>query len=275
MSNSNPPPDAHFSAITIAFSKEEEMKIPQNNKFRVKIEFELKHSYFQMLHSFVDRLPHKVMKKLFPTQDNIISHLQKDNLMSHKRPSSYQFLDLDKDQMRALNLILNHPPESTPLLINGPYGTGKTRLLVRAAHDLLKRHKNKVMICAHHQASIDIFAEYFARMKEIYDPLGVCIIPNSSGFKTRQHLGDERLVITTLSAVSSLSDEKRFTDILIDEGGQVREPEIIGPLCLADENTRIVIAGDHLQVDKFQIVLQLSMTFLHVNYMLILMLLCR
>jgi len=39
-----------------------------------------------------------------------------------------------------------------------------------------------------------------------------------------------------------------FTHILIDEGAQTREPEAVAPLGLADDNAKIVIAGDHLQV---------------------------
>ena len=39
-----------------------------------------------------------------------------------------------------------------------------------------------------------------------------------------------------------------YTDILIDEGAQTREPETVGPLSLAGRFTRIVIAGDHRQV---------------------------
>ena len=44
---------------------------------------------------------------------------------------------------------------------------------------------------------------------------------------------------------------KCFTHILIDEGAQTREPEAIAPLGLADDNTKIVIAGDHMQVCYF------------------------
>ena len=35
-----------------------------------------------------------------------------------------------------------------------------------------------------------------------------------------------------------------FTHILIDEGAQAQEPESIAPLCLANGQTKILIAGD-------------------------------
>ena len=66
-----------------------------------------------------------------------------------------------------------------------------------------------------------------------------------------KQLQNERLVITTLSTAPSLLHKTPvnfFTDILIDEGAQTREPETVGALCFAGEHTRIIIAGDHCQV---------------------------
>lgn len=39
-----------------------------------------------------------------------------------------------------------------------------------------------------------------------------------------------------------------FTHILLDEAAQAIECEAIMPLSLANERTRIVLAGDHMQV---------------------------
>lgn len=39
-----------------------------------------------------------------------------------------------------------------------------------------------------------------------------------------------------------------FTHILLDEAAQAIECEAIMPLALANEKTRIVLAGDHMQV---------------------------
>ena len=41
----------------------------------------------------------------------------------------------------------------------------------------------------------------------------------------------------------------RFTHILIDEAAQALEPECVTPLVMADKNTKIVLAGDHKQVN--------------------------
>lgn len=39
-----------------------------------------------------------------------------------------------------------------------------------------------------------------------------------------------------------------FTHILLDEAAQAMECEAIMPLALANDETRIVLAGDHMQV---------------------------
>lgn len=39
-----------------------------------------------------------------------------------------------------------------------------------------------------------------------------------------------------------------FTHILLDEAAQAMECETIMPLALANKSTRIVLAGDHMQV---------------------------
>jgi superfamily I DNA and/or RNA helicase len=45
-----------------------------------------------------------------------------------------------------------------------------------------------------------------------------------------------------------LSFAGHFTHILLDEAAQAMECEAIMPLAIADDRTRIVLAGDHMQV---------------------------
>ena len=49
-----------------------------------------------------------------------------------------------------------------------------------------------------------------------------------------------------------------FTHIFIDEAAQSLESETLIPLSVANEKTRIIFAGDHMQVPTFLIQ---SMTF--------------
>lgn len=57
------------------------------------------------------------------------------------------------------------------------------------------------------------------------------------------------LLILFLGYLYSLGvTPKHFTHILVDEAGEALEPETLIPIQLSNENTSIVLAGDHLQL---------------------------
>ena len=272
------PKNAHQSAITIGFSEKEYKKIEQfellqkklnDFHFTANIEFELKHFYFQQLHKAIDYLPKNVICKLTPSMEQLLGEDKKTSIKS-SRPKYDKLLYLDEMQLKALHVILNSTPK-LPILVAGPFGTGKTRMLARAAYDILKKRQTCVLICAHHQVSADTFVGYFGPMIEDKDNPWhidmVRIIPNKDNhhkykkfFETAnniswQQIRTKRIVITTLGTVLKLRDKiprdmwtNFFSDILIDEGAQTREPEMVSCLAFAGESTRIIIAGDHCQV---------------------------
>ena len=70
----------------------------------------------------------------------------------------------------------------------------------------------------------------------------------------------KRVVVTTFLTATNLKQKEiygqqlEFSHILIDEGGQAREPESIGALAVVKEETKIVIVGDHMQVSNSRII---------------------
>lgn len=276
--NGHVPFTANLNAINVGFRVEQLENLkksrhysPMACNFKSEVNFELKHSYFAGLHRALEYLPKHVIQKLIPTKEVLSSCGSKEyDYKVHQ--TSYESIKLDqKVQMRALYVILKSSP-ALPVLVAGPFGTGKTRLLVRAAYEILKKRRSRVLICAHHQASTDTFVEYFGELKtDENEPWDVNIlrVTTSDSYKsetrdkysglfksktnlTPNDLERNRLVITTLGTAPSLFHNLPnggfFTDILIDEGAQTREPETVGPLNLAGPDTRIVIAGDHCQV---------------------------
>ena len=270
---------ANFNAITIAFDAEQLKKLQHSKSYKqddfvftAEVKFELKHSYFQGLHNAVHLLPEYVILKLNPTVEQLSTPREERAYYYRSSEPPYERLKLDEMQMKSLHVILNSNPDF-PILVAGPFGTGKTQLLARATYDILRKKNSRVLICAHHQASVDTFVKYFGAMKE--DKVNpwpidmVRILPNGNYksetkdkyenyFMTisninRRVLDNSRLVITTLGTAVKLHKflgrrENFFSDILIDEGALTREPETVGPLSLAGKYTRIVIAGDHRQV---------------------------
>ena len=251
---------------------------------KVHVRFELKHSYFQNLHRALDSLSCDIIDKLVP------ECMDFDAEFHFKRipfPRKYDKLfSLDKEQFRALQSIA-FSKANAPILVAGPFGTGKTRLLATAAYYFLEECKQpvRVLVCAHHQASADAFVDcYFGLIKtDRRHPWKVKLTRITSSewyhhtnreythwFKSIAQFkrdlnkgyyrsdGDERLlIITTFLTALRLREDFHpgyFTHILLDEGAQTREPEAIAPLCLANKKTKIIIAGDHCQVGIHSII---------------------
>ena len=232
--------------------------------FCAKVNFILKYSYFDRLHKSIDRLPIEVLHKIMPeTENDYLTANSSVHCHTNVDPYAKQFVSLDgRGQMFALHTILQANRCKAPVLIVGSFGTGKTRLLARTAYQLHCNNKrHRILVCAHHQKSVDTFIEnYFG---EILDSDRVVrLVPNKEYkiinekfhkyYKTIEQLCNDNLpkiVVTTYSSSFQLLKYKGlFTHILLDEGAQTREPESIIPLCLAKRNTQIVITGDHKQV---------------------------
>ena len=259
------PKEANSNAIVFGLMKEEASKLVKWTSLaktrwsrNLQVQFELKHSYFQRLHIALEHISHESILKIMPVEENFVNE---DRREWNPGKPNIKALELDSYQQRALRTILNSSPRA-PVLVTGPFGTGKTRLLARAAYEILKSPKSTILICAHHQASVDTFVEILGEVLD--NDIMIRVIPNNSYHsKTRdtyKHVfvpryelprsleeSGIRLVVTTLGT-SNLRLRSKFSHILIDEGAQSREPEVIGPLRNAHRWTKIVIAGDHLQV---------------------------
>ena len=225
----------------------------------VRIVFELKHSYFYRQHNILDRISNRVIAKIMPQSDK---EFTPEMIFTEEYQPSGRFrnsADLDHFQLTILKSIMKFAPKA-PLLIVGSFGTGKTRLLARAAMQITQEDPHaRVLVCAHHQSSVDSFVvNYFSKervnMVRLMIP-GYSIPPGcEKWYKTARmiisYAREVQLIVTTLATSLHLNYLPRghFTHILMDEGAQAREPEAVAPLTFADTSTKIIIAGDHKQV---------------------------
>uniref|UniRef100_A0A9J8AM03 Probable helicase with zinc finger domain n=2 Tax=Cyprinus carpio TaxID=7962 RepID=A0A9J8AM03_CYPCA len=173
-------------------------------------------------------------------------------------------------------LSINLPP----VLIIGPYGTGKTFTLAQAVKHILKQPETRVLICTHSNSAADLYIKDYlhpyveagnphARPLRVYfrnrwvktvHPVvqQYCLISGAYftfQMPTRQDVERHRVVVVTLSTSQYLCqldlEPGIFTHILLDEAAQAMECETIMPLALATKSTRVVLAGDHMQLSPF------------------------
>ena len=242
----------------------------------VSIEFEVKHSFFNNLIKAVNEIQPRIIERLFPTLDNfqIIASYVEGYEKQFLPPRTLSNAKLDDKQFHGLFKILTSDTRSPPILINGAFGTGKTRLIAVAAYCLIKqgitqKKPARILVCAHHQGTADNLVEkYFGPMlnSSIFKLLRLTSrnyrinSEKFSGFykdsfyamqSYSKQIPPYIIVATTFLTAPSLKrifGNNFFSHILMDEGSQSREPEAIGPLSLASPDTKIVIAGDPQQV---------------------------
>ncbi|XP_072098762.1 probable helicase with zinc finger domain isoform X1 [Mobula birostris] len=167
-----------------------------------------------------------------------------------------------------------------PVLIIGPYGTGKTFTLAQAVKHILKQQDTRILICTHSNSAADLYIKDYlhpyveagnpqARPLRVYfrnrwvktvHPVvqQYCLISSThSTFQMpqKEDILRHRVVVVTLSTSQYLCqldlELGLFTHILLDEAAQAMECETIMPLALANRHTRIVLAGDHMQLSPF------------------------
>ena len=244
--------------------KKGELHIPLRYHQEVTVRFLLKTSYFHSLQKAITYLPDEVVLRIMPKiyhckcrhEDTIYDEVLKE------------FYDLDNEQYRTLSLILaKNCPNELPLLIDGPFGTGKTYVLAAAANALFRsKGLTRILVCTQQQKSAENFLEIFViKLAAIFDDGAKKLLlrdygiracsPTAKRYLVRSHElrsklpsgTDKLLIVTTCSSAHHLHDVN-FTHIFIDEGAQMREPEAIGALRMANKDTKIVIAGDPHQV---------------------------
>ncbi|KAJ8977192.1 hypothetical protein NQ317_018075 [Molorchus minor] len=166
-----------------------------------------------------------------------------------------------------------------PILVIGPFGTGKTFTLAQAIRELIKEPSNRILLCTHSNSAADLYIKDYldlwveageenARPLRIYytkrwvttvNPVvqKYCLIKNNGNIRTFEIPSVEdimrhKIIVVTLSTSVYLSamglPQGFFTHILLDEAAQAIECETVTPLAVAHENTRIVLAGDHMQL---------------------------
>ncbi|CAN2389921.1 Helicase with zinc finger [Pristimantis euphronides] len=249
--------------LTISERCCKELSLQPDTSAQLEVQFQIDRMPFCICHEAVDRLQDE--KLLLPD-------LSQCHVPVYKEHISWG----NKKQQLAISYIAgsvtgNEPV--APLLIYGPFGTGKTSTLAQAALQVIRQPHTRVLICTHNNSAADLYIqEHFhpyvetgrpeatpLRVKFMgsainrTDPTTLQYCPLSSDNSTfvipSQNFLDNYRIIVTTAVMSRDLDVPRgyFSHILLDEGAQMMESEALIPLALANYHTRVVVAGDHMQ----------------------------
>ncbi|KAI8742129.1 helicase with zinc finger domain [Biomphalaria glabrata] len=253
----------------------EELGLSCDQEFTAQIQFQLNRLPMCEMHSAVDRLP--TLDIVFPDLDNVPEKLELEDIELKDISEGKQLNEKQKD---AVKLILaSQKIKLPPLLIVGPFGTGKTFTMAQAAKQVLKQTGTRILICTHSNSAADLYIKEFLHNYVVTDeqarPLRIMYKyrwiqtvpevvleytlleregPMAGTFRapTVEDVMKHRIIITTLNSARYVVDldlpKDAFSHIFIDEAAQSLESETIIPLSVAHEKTRIVFAGDHMQM---------------------------
>uniref|UniRef100_A0A8C6U683 Probable helicase with zinc finger domain n=1 Tax=Neogobius melanostomus TaxID=47308 RepID=A0A8C6U683_9GOBI len=253
----------------------EELGLQPDREIQVELQFQLNRLPLCEMHYALDRIKDNTI--LFPDVN-----LSPTIPWSPNRQWDEQ-LDprLNAKQKEAILAITT--PVSTslpPILLIGPYGTGKTFTLAQAVKHILRQDNSRVLICTHSNSAADLYIKDYlhpyvdagnphARPLRVYfrnrwvktvHPVvqQYCLISSTHitfQMPTREDVLRHRVVVVTLSTSQYLCqldlEPGLFSHILLDEAAQAMECETIMPFALANKSTRIVLAGDHMQLSPF------------------------
>ncbi|KAA0712648.1 Zinc finger domain 2 [Triplophysa tibetana] len=243
------------------------LNLENKQECEMEVQFQLNRLWFCEMHKAIDDL--RDLEKVLPDLKSRTIHISNQSDTG----------DLNEQQKAAMNFILSATDNTDsvpPLLIYGPFGTGKTMTLANMARTLVQEPQNKILICTHTNSSADLYVEtYFHQYVTDHPevrPLRIKAMEKSQQFTdpiTRQYchlskdgfyfefpdkavLDSTRIIITTTSMaryfLSMSLPEHYFSHILIDEASQMLECEALMALGLGGKMTRVVLAGDHMQM---------------------------
>ncbi|XP_033918819.1 RNA helicase Mov10l1 [Melopsittacus undulatus] len=194
---------------------------------------------------------------------------------------------LNEQQKLAVKRILSGECRPTPYVLFGPPGTGKTVTVIEA---ILQIHStlpdSRILVCAPSNAATDLICLRL-HQSNLLKP-GTMVRVNAL-FRSEEQIndlvkpyckdGDDvqkalwfRIIITTCSSAGMFYQAEirlgHFTHVILDEAGQVTEPESLIPIGLISEaNGQIVLAGDPKQLgpvikSKIALMFGLNVSFL-------------
>ena len=228
-------------------------------ELKASVHFDVDHQYYHRLHKGIECVSEDILAKLIPDKKHIAVRCPESLVQVTNKDHKYS-LDR-KYQFEALKRMFACS-SNAPYLLLGPFGTGKTYLLAVAVAKLVNAGGNRVLVCTHLNRGADGLYKSLQgkRIKGMKNYVARVVgsientrLRNASVIYPDENVLEFPVVVTTFGIAIKLidfvaSEALSFSHILIDEGAQCPEPEVLGALALASRHTKIIIVGDNKQV---------------------------
>jgi len=170
--------------------------------------------------------------------------------------------NLNPEQKRCVLAILSLSQLQTrpklPFIIHGPPGTGKTVTLVEMTLQVLNQSfDNKVLIVAPSNSAADLLAtrllnsslraSHVIRLNAFQRPVDSISKDLSDISMYADELHNNHRVLVTTASTAAVLNRFHYTHLLIDEAGQLTEPETCVVMSMVSEGT-VVLCGDASQL---------------------------
>ncbi len=117
-----------------------DLNLQNGQQCEMEVQFQLNRLWFCEMHKAIDDLPNL---------DKVLPDLKNSNFCISSQSETGE---LNEKQQAAMNFVLgvtDNRSRIPPLLIYGPFGTGKTRTLAKMTQALVQQPQNKILICTH------------------------------------------------------------------------------------------------------------------------------
>lgn len=117
-----------------------DLHLKNEEQCEMDVQFQINRLLFCEMHKAIDDLSD--LDKVLPDLKNTNFHIS----------SQSEAVELNEKQRAAMNFVLGETDGRSsipPLLIYGPFGTGKTRTLAKMAQALVQDPRKKILICTH------------------------------------------------------------------------------------------------------------------------------
>lgn len=220
---------------------------------------------------------HQISKFFFPKSDNLLVN-STESVVGNAAQIKW-ISDVNDEQRSAVGKILNRTSYPFPYILFGPPGTGKTKTLVEAIGQIVKRNdaSERILICAASNSACDEVADRLLKIiqnDQVFRmfsssqtekigviPRDVLAISNlckaEHYYPTLAKLYQYKVVICTLTTAGRLSQGRinplHFSHIFVDESGSATESQLliaIAGICTTKNkiHASVTLAGDPKQL---------------------------